>query len=67
MAMVEMDSFFFKFKNLLSSGKSANLTLRADAGKATITLTVEVEDLVHAVSKKTKKKKEESCSSPSNI
>ena len=41
--MSEMDSFFFKFKNLLSSGKSANLTLRADAGKETITLTVEVE------------------------
>ena len=41
--MSKIDSFFFKFKNLLSSGKSANLTLRADAGKATITLAVEVE------------------------
>ena len=42
MAMSEMDSFIFKFKNLLSTGKSATLTLRADAGKATITLAVEV-------------------------
>ena len=38
-----MDSFFFKFKNLLSTGKSATLTFHGDAGKATITLAVEVE------------------------
>jgi hypothetical protein len=43
MALSKMDSFFFKFKNLLSSGKSAKLTLCADAGKATINLAVEVE------------------------
>ena len=47
MAKSEIDSFFFKYKNLLIAGKSANLTLRAEAGKATITLAVEVEDLEH--------------------
>ena len=47
MTMSEIDSFFFKYKNLLIAGKSANLTLRAEAGKATITLAVEVEDLQH--------------------
>ena len=43
MAMSEIDSFYFKFKNLLISGKSANLSLRSEAGKASLSLTVEVE------------------------
>ena len=37
--------FSFKYKNLLIAGKSANLTMRAEAGKSTITLAVQVEDL----------------------
>ena len=42
MEVTEIDSFYFKFKNLLMSGQSANLTLQAEAGKASLGLTVEV-------------------------
>ena len=43
MALSEIDSFILKFKNLLHSGNTSNLTLRSEAGKAFITLTVEVD------------------------
>ena len=42
-AVSEIDSFYFKFRNLLISGQSANLTLRSEAGKASLSLTVKVE------------------------
>ena len=45
MALSEVDSFFLKFKNLLHSGTNANLTIRSEAGKAFVTLAVEVEHL----------------------
>ena len=43
MAVSEIDSFYFKLKNLLISGQSANLTLPSEAGKASLSLNVEVE------------------------
>ena len=43
MAMSEIDSFIFKFKNLLITGKSATLTIKAEAGKATVNLAAEVD------------------------
>ena len=43
--MSKIDRFFFKYKNLLIAGNSATLTMRAEAGKATVPLAVEVEDL----------------------
>ena len=45
MALSEVDSFIHKFKILLHSGKNSNLTIRSEAGKAFVTLTVEVDDL----------------------
>ena len=45
MAVMELDSFYFKFKNLLLSEKDATLTLKSEAGRAYVTLTV---DLGHA-------------------
>ena len=43
MAMSEIDSFIYKFRNLLYSGKNARLELKSESGKATVNLTVEVE------------------------
>ena len=43
MAMSQLDSFFFKFKQLLHSGRNAQLEVKSEAGKATIKLTTEVE------------------------
>ena len=37
------DSFFCKFKNLLHSGKNAQLEIKSEAGKAFVKLTAEVE------------------------
>ena len=42
MAVSEIDIFYFKLKNLLISGQSANLTLPSEAGKASLSLNVEV-------------------------
>ena len=42
MAMSEIDNFIWKFKNLLHAGKKANLSINSEAGKALVTLTVEV-------------------------
>ena len=47
MALSEIDRFFCKYKNFLIAGKSATLTMRAEAGKAIVSLAVEVEDLRH--------------------
>ena len=41
-AMFEIDSFYLKFKNLLIAGQSANLTFHAEAGKASISLNLEI-------------------------
>ena len=43
MAMSEIDNFICKFKNLLHAGKIANLTIKSEAGKALVTLTVQVD------------------------
>ena len=42
MAFSEIDSFVYKFKNLLIGGANASLTLKSEAGKALVTLTAEV-------------------------
>ena len=47
MVQRELDSFYVKFKNLLRSEKDATLTLKAEAGKASVTLSV---DLGHVLS-----------------
>ena len=44
MAMSEIDSFIFKFKHLWKSGRSASLSLKSDAGKAQVTLHVDLDD-----------------------
>ena len=43
MAMSEIDSFFWKFKKLLHSGKNAQLEIKSEAGKAVVKLTAEVD------------------------
>ena len=43
MAMSEVDSFFFKFKQLLHSGRKAHLEIKSEAGKAVVHLTAEVD------------------------
>ena len=47
MALSELDSFYFKFKNLLFAEKNATLTLKSEAGRAQVTLYV---DLGHVLS-----------------
>ena len=47
--MLEIDSFYVKFKNLLLSGKDANLNVKAEAGKASVQLTVEVDVSPHTL------------------
>ena len=47
MALSEIDSFLFKFKNLLYLEKDATMTLKSEAGKVTVCLSVE---LGHALS-----------------
>jgi hypothetical protein len=42
MNLSEIDSFFFKFKNLLISEKDATLTLKSEAGRAQVTLSVDL-------------------------
>ena len=44
MAMSEIDSFIYKFKHLWKSGRSASLSLKSDAGKAQVTLHVDLDD-----------------------
>ena len=47
MAQWELDSFYSKFKNLLCAEKNATLTLKSEAGKAFVTLSL---DLGHVLS-----------------
>ena len=47
MVQFELDSFYVKFKNLLRAEKDATLTLKSEAGRAVITLSV---DLGHVLS-----------------
>ena len=47
MAHVELDSFYVKFKHLLRAEKDATLTLKSEAGRAFVTLTL---DLGHVLS-----------------
>ena len=42
MALSEIDSFVFKFKNLLHLEKDATLTMKSEAGRAVVTLSVEL-------------------------
>ena len=53
-----MTTFSCKYKNLLNDGKSSTLTMRAEAGRATLTLTVEVVDLGNAMMVHQDKEKE---------
>ena len=43
MFMSEIDSFIYKFRNLLYSGKDARLEIKSESGKATVNLTAEVD------------------------
>jgi hypothetical protein len=47
MARTEIDSFIGKFKSLLISGRDATLEIRSNAGKAEVTLHVELGDASH--------------------
>ena len=47
MVQSELDSFYVKFKNLLRAEKDATLTIKSEAGRASITLSV---DLGHVLS-----------------
>ena len=47
MVQWELDSFYTKFKNLLSAEKDATLTIKSEAGRAFVTLSL---DLGHALS-----------------
>ena len=42
MARAEIDSFILKFKNLLLTGRSATLVIKSNAGKAEVSLNVEL-------------------------
>ena len=42
MANWELDSFYLKFKNLLCSEKDATLTFKSEAGRAFVTLSVDL-------------------------
>jgi hypothetical protein len=43
MAQSELESFVNKFKALLNAGKNAHLSLKSEAGKAFVSLSVEIE------------------------
>ena len=45
-ALLEIDSFYVKFKNLLLSGRNASLTIKSNDGNAEVNLYVEL-DSVH--------------------
>ena len=47
MVHVELDSFYVKFKHLLRAEKDATLTLKSEAGRAFVTLSL---DLGHVLS-----------------
>ena len=44
MANQELNSFILKFKNLWKSGRNANLTIKSIAGKAHVSLNVELDE-----------------------
>jgi hypothetical protein len=48
MALSEIDSFVFKFKNLLHLEKDATLTMKSEAGRAVVTLSVELGHVLSA-------------------
>ena len=48
MALSEMDSFEFKFKNHLHLEKDATLTMKSEAGRAVVTLSVELGHVLSA-------------------
>ena len=43
MALSEIDSFIWKFKHLVYSGRNAHLDIKSEAGKAIVHLTTEVD------------------------
>ena len=42
MAHVELDSFYFKFKNLLYAGRDATLNVKSENGRALVTLSLDL-------------------------
>ena len=48
MALLEIDSFVLKFKNLLHLEKDASLTKKSEAGRAVVTLSVELGHVLSA-------------------
>ena len=46
MTVSELDTFYFKFKNLLLAGKNATLTLKSEAGRAHVNLDVDLGHLL---------------------
>ena len=47
MADLELDSFYVKFKNLVYSGKDANLTIKSEAGKVSVILSLDLGPVHH--------------------
>ena len=47
MAVQDLDSFYFKFKNLMFAEKDATLTVKSEAGQVQVSLSV---DLGHVLS-----------------
>ena len=47
MADLELDSFYIKFKNLVYSGKDANLTVKSEAGKVSVILSLDLGPVHH--------------------
>ena len=46
MTLSEIDSFYFKFKNLLVAEKDATLTLKSESGRTQVTLSVDLDHLL---------------------
>ena len=46
MTVSELDTFYFKFKNLLLAGKNATLTLKSEAGRSHVNLDVDLGHLL---------------------
>ena len=46
MTVSELDTFYFKFKNLVLAEKNATLTLKSEAGRTDVTLSVDLGHLL---------------------
>ena len=46
MTVSELDTFYFKFKNLVLAEKNTILTLKSEAGRTDVTLSVDLDNLL---------------------